>query len=83
MAHISRILAKRDAIIQEMVSITGKPKIEIREEALEPYCYQERMRLFNEGYNKLKSDKRAWQRELKERKELEGTLEDGLEDSLS
>ncbi len=80
MAQTSRISAKSDEIIHEMAAITGKAKIEIIEEALEVYRHHERMRLFNEGYEKLKVDKKAWKKELKEREELEGTLEDGLED---
>ena len=50
-----------------------KSKIEIIEADLEVYHYQERMRLFNEGYQKLKSNQKAWKQELKEREEL-GTL---------
>jgi hypothetical protein len=83
MAQTSRISAKSDKIIQEMISITGKAKIEIIEEALEVYRHRERMRLFNESYDKLRSDKKAWKKELKEREELEGTLEDGLENEES
>ena len=80
MALISRISPKSDEIIHEMVSITGKAKIEIIEEALEVYRHHERMRLFNEAYDRLRSDKKTWKKELKERERLEGTLEDGLED---
>lgn len=71
MAQISRISAKSEAIIHEMISITGKQWVEIIEEALEAYRHQERMRLFNEGYDKLRRDKVAWKKELKERNELE------------
>jgi hypothetical protein len=80
MAQTSRISAKSDEIIHEMIAITGKAKIEIIEEALEVYRHHERMRLFNEGYDKLRSNKKAWKKELEEREELEGTLEDGFED---
>lgn len=79
MAQMSRISAKSDKIIHEMITITGKAKIEIIEEALEIYRYHERMRLFNEGYEKIRSNKKAWKKELEERKELEGSLKDGLE----
>lgn len=83
MAQTSRISAKSDAIIHEMIAITGKAKIEIIEEALEVYRHHERMRLFNEGYLKLRSNKKAWKEELKEREVLEGTLEDSLENESS
>lgn len=58
MAQTSRISVKSDEIIHEMISITGKAKIEIIEEALEVYRYHERMRLFNEAYDKLRLDKK-------------------------
>jgi hypothetical protein len=66
MAQTSRISAKSHEIIREMVTIMGKAKIEIIEEALKIYRHHERMRLFNEGYAKLKSNKKAWKKELKE-----------------
>jgi hypothetical protein len=34
----------------------------------------------NEGYARVKADKKAWEEELKERQEFEGTIGDGLED---
>lgn len=80
MAQTSRISARSDVIIHEMAVITGKSKIDIIEEALEIYRHHERMRLFNEGYFKLRSNKKAWKEVMREREELEGTLEDGLED---
>lgn len=49
----------------------------------ESYYHQERMRLFNEAYCKLKSNEKDWEQELLERKELEGTLEDGLQKRIS
>lgn len=81
MAQTSRISPKSNSIIHEMIHLTGKQKIEIIEKALEVYYHQERMHLFNEAYCKLKSNEKDWKQELLERKELEGTLEDGLEDT--
>lgn len=80
MALTARISQNSDSIIQELVIQTGKTKVEIIDEALECYRYHERMRLLNEQYERLRADKRAWKRELKERQELDGTLMDGLED---
>lgn len=80
MALTARISPTSDAIIHELASATGKSKILIIEEALESYRFHERMRLFNESYGKLRSDKKRWDEELEERKELEGTLRDGLYD---
>ena len=79
MGLTARISPESDAIIHEMISKTGKSKIVIIQEALEAYRFKERMRLFNESYEKLRSDKDAWKKELEEREILEGTLEDGLE----
>ena len=83
MAQTARISAISDAIIHEMIVLTGKAKINIIEEALEIYRHRVRMRLFNEAYAMLRSNKRAWKKELQERRELEGTLEDGLEEESS
>lgn len=80
MAHTARISPASDAIIDELVTKTGKSKIVIIEEALESYRFRERMRLFNESYSRLKDDKTLWEKELQERDELEGTVGDGLED---
>lgn len=80
MALTARISQNSDAIIQELIAKTGKTKVEIIDEALESYRYHERMRILNEQYERLRSDKKAWEHELKERQELEGTLKDGLED---
>lgn len=80
MAHTARISPISEAIIDELVNKTGKSKIVIIEEALESYRLRERMRLFNESYEKLKSNTKAWAKELVEREEWDGTLEDGLQD---
>ncbi|MBA3604293.1 MAG: hypothetical protein H0W50_11815 [Parachlamydiaceae bacterium] len=80
MAHTARISPASDAIISDLVNKTGKSKIVIIEEALESYRFRERMRLFNESYEKLRTDEKKWLEELEERSTLEGTLEDGLED---
>ena len=71
MAFTARISPMSDAIIHELVIKTGKSKIVIIEEALESYRFRERMRLFNESYQRLKTDKKAWANELKDREELE------------
>lgn len=80
MALTARISSISEAIIDELASKTGKPKIVIIEEALESYRFLERMRLFNESYAKLKADKKAWAQELADQEILEGTLQDGFED---
>jgi len=79
-AQTARISSRSDSIIKEMISLTGYSKIDVIEYALETYRRNERMRLFNEGYQNLKSDKSKWEEELKDREELEGTIADGLEE---
>ena len=79
MSLTARISHNSDMIIQELVAKTGKTKVEIIEEALESYRYHERMRILNEQYERLRDDSNAWEQELKDRQELEGTLMDGLE----
>lgn len=80
MAETARISQRSDMIIQEMAVLTGKPKIEIIEQALEVYRRQERFRLFNEGYAELRASSVAWKEEIQEREEIEGTMEDGLKE---
>jgi hypothetical protein len=80
MAQTARISNRSDAIITEMASLTGQTKVEVIELALETYRREQKMQLFNEGYRKLRSDKEAWNEELKERKEWEGTIGDGIEE---
>lgn len=82
MAQTARISTRSDQIIREIVSLTGMSKIEVIESALETYRHHERMRLLNESYTQLRSQKTAWKDELKEREELEGTLNDGFEEDL-
>jgi hypothetical protein len=79
MAQTARISQRSSDLIQEMALLTGMPKTQVIELALETYRRHERLRLFNESYSRLRSKKKMWSEELKERQELEGTLSDGLE----
>jgi hypothetical protein len=81
MAVTARISSHSDEIIKEFTVMTGKTKIEIIEEALDLYRYHEKMRLLKQQFKKLRSNSKAWKQEMEERKELEGTLSDGLEDA--
>ena len=40
---------------------------------------RKKMEVLNDEYEKLRSNKKAWKEELKERKALEGTIADGLD----
>lgn len=57
-----------------------KSKTALIDQALKKYEDQIILDEINEGYARLKADRKAWEEELKERKELEGSLGDGLED---
>jgi len=67
-------------ILERLQRRFRKPKTALIDQALK--CYEDQILLeeINESYARLKGDKKAWKKELKERKELEGTLRDGLED---
>ncbi len=80
MALTARISRSTDHIIEELVRTTGKSKIVIIEEAVRAYRFHERMKILNEEYEILQSNRSAWIKELGERRELEGTLLDGLEE---
>ncbi|MCE5318001.1 MAG: hypothetical protein LLG04_11680 [Parachlamydia sp.] len=79
MALTARISPITDHILEELMKSTGKRKVDIIEAALKFYRFHERMRILNEEYERLCSDKKAWAEELEERQEHEGTLLDGLE----
>lgn len=57
-----------------------KPKTALIESALKKYEAQIFLEEINEGYARLKANKKEWKEELKERQELEGTIGDGLDD---
>lgn len=80
MASTVRVSSRGQLILEDIVKMTKKQKIEILEEALEAYRFRERMRILSEDFDRLRSNEEAWQQELEERRELDGTIGDGLED---
>ncbi len=48
---------------------------------MEAYRHHERMRLLNDSYQRLRLKQSSWNEELKEREELEKTLEDGFKET--
>lgn len=76
-AKINSATAKR---LDRLQRLYHKPKTVLIDIALKKYEDQILLEGINEGYARLNADKKAWEEELKEREELEGTLEDGLED---
>ncbi len=80
MAETARISPKSNELIEEIEEITGESKIRIIEAALQAYIHHERMRLLNESYRKLQANEEAWKEEMEERKILEGTIADGIDE---
>ena len=76
----AKISAYSASILDRLQSIEHKPKIILIEVALKKYEDQLWLDKINEGYDRLKADKKAWKEELTERLEIEGTIGDGLED---
>ena len=80
MAVSAKISERAKLIADELASITGEKRTDIIEKAMIFYKRQLEMDELNRGFMRLRSDKKLWKEELEERKSLEGTLWDGLED---
>lgn len=76
----AKISPKTVRILNRLQRRYHKPKTVLIDLALKKYEDQMLLEEINEGYARLKADKKAWEEELEERRELEGTLGDGLED---
>jgi predicted transcriptional regulator len=73
-----RVTEHTHEVLRELAAGTGKPLQRVLEEAVEQY---RRARFFadlHDAYERLAADPAAWQDELAERAELDGTLADGL-----
>jgi hypothetical protein len=76
----AKISLKSSQILERLQRRYHKPKTALIDLALQRYEDQVLLEEINAGYLRLKANKMAWQEELHERKELEGTIGDGLED---
>lgn len=76
----AKISPKTVRILERLQSRYHKPKTVLIDLALKKYEDQILLKEINEGYARLKADKKAWEEELKERQEFEGTVGDCLED---
>lgn len=76
----AKISPKTARILERLQHRYHKPKTVLIDLALKKYEDQILLEEINEGYARLKADKKAWEEELIERQELEGTVGDGLED---
>lgn len=66
-------------ILERLQRRYKKPKTVLIDLALKKYEDQMLLEEINEGYSRLKTDKKAWEEELKERQELEGTIGEELD----
>jgi predicted transcriptional regulator len=75
-----RVSKNTHAMLRELAAATGEPLGRVLELAVEHYRREQFFAELNAAYARLRADPVAWQEELAERRLLEGTLADGLED---
>lgn len=82
MTTTAKITQNSEYILDKIQHQLGGTKSKIIERALRELDKNIAFNNFNNAYAQLRSDKKLWAEELKEREELAGTLNDGLEDEL-
>lgn len=80
MAVSAKITEQSKELVDEIAILTGETRMSIIEKAMINYKRQIDMKQFDEDYARLRSNEQLWKEELREREELDGTLEDGLSD---
>jgi predicted transcriptional regulator len=75
-----RVTEHTHALLRELAAATGEPLQRVLEEAVERYRRERFFADLNAAYARLAADPAAWEEELAERAELDGTLADGLGD---
>lgn len=75
-----RVSERTHQVLRELAAATGEPLQQVLEEAVERYRRVQFFADLRDAYARLAADPTAWNDELAERAELEGTLEDGLDD---
>jgi predicted transcriptional regulator len=73
-----RVTEHTHNVLRELAEASGEPLQKILEEAVEQYRREWFFADLHAAYERLAADQAAWQDELAERAELEGTLADGL-----
>jgi predicted DNA-binding protein len=76
----TRISESDHRLLQNLANQTGKQHQQIIHEALDTYQREQLLDSINDGYARLKADKRAWAAMKGERLLLEESGNDGLED---
>lgn len=81
MASTTRMTKRGDKLAAELARMVGKDKTVVIELALEKLYHEERMRRFNNAYVTLTEDATRVAAEQQVHYELEGTLQDGIDDA--
>jgi len=81
MAVSAKISEKTKQVADLLVSETGDKQIDIIEKAVILYLRRWKIDHLNESFQELRKDKKAWKKMEEERKTLDGTLMDGLENA--
>jgi predicted transcriptional regulator len=75
-----RVSEHTHELLRELAAATGQPLQKVLERAVENYRREQFFAELNAAYARLQADPVAWEEELAERRLLEGTLADGLDD---
>jgi len=73
-----RVTEHTHEVLRELAKATGEPLQQVLEEAVEQYRRERFFADLHAAYERLAADQAAWQDEMTERAELDGTLADGL-----
>ncbi len=74
------VTQRAHSVLPELAAATGEPMQRTVERAVENCSREWFLAGLNAAYARLRADPIAWEEELAERAQLEGTLADGLED---
>ena len=80
MSMTAKISKPTHQALKQMAEKTGKPMQLVLDEAVELYRREQFFEELNRQVLAVKADPKAWAEELEERKLLEGSLSDGLDD---
>jgi predicted DNA-binding protein len=80
MAVTAKISKSTHQALKQMAEKTGKPMQLVLDEAVELYRRKQFFEELNRQVLAVKANPKVWAEELEERKLLEGTLSDGLDD---
>ncbi len=80
MAATVRIRPETHEKLQKLANELGQPMLVVLDEAVESLRRQRLLQETNRAFEALRSDPKAWQAELMERRQWEATLGDDLKD---